>query len=63
MANLKLKVVSQEKQLIDTEVSQITAPTSEGEITVLPGHIPLYTKMQDGVARYLTDGQEHFCRL
>jgi F-type H+-transporting ATPase subunit epsilon len=60
MANLKLKVVSQEKQLIDTEVSQITAPTSEGEITVLPGHIPLYTKMQDGVARYLTDGQEHF---
>ncbi len=60
MANLRLKVVSQEKQLVDTTASQITAPTTEGEITILPGHIPLFTKMQEGVVRYLTDGVEHF---
>jgi len=55
MAKLQLKVVSQERELIDTSVDQLTIPTVEGEITVLPGHIPLVTRLQPGELRYGSD--------
>lgn len=48
MAKLHLKVVSQEKSLLDSNVDSVTAMTTEGEITILPGHIPLFTKLDTG---------------
>ena len=57
---LKLKVVSQERELLNTDqVSQITAPTTEGEITILPDHIPLFTRITTGELRYLYQGKEN----
>ena len=50
---LHLTIVSQERQLIDQLVDAITAPASEGEITILAGHIPLMSKLQYGELRYL----------
>jgi len=48
MSKLTLQVVSQEKELLHAEVDAVTAPTSEGEITVLPDHVPLITKINVG---------------
>jgi F-type H+-transporting ATPase subunit epsilon len=45
---LKLKVITPEKVVLDEEVTQVTLPTTEGEITVLPGHIPLVTLLSKG---------------
>lgn len=59
MAELKLQIVSQEKQLVNTTASKVTAPTTEGEITLLPYHIPLFTQLQTGVLLYTTDGVDH----
>lgn len=56
---LKLTIVSQEQQLIDTPADQVTAVTSEGEITVLPGHIPLFTRLKEGVLRYTLGRDEY----
>lgn len=56
---LKLTIVSQEQQLIDTPADQVTAVTSEGEITILPGHIPLFTRLKEGVLRYTLDRDEY----
>lgn len=58
MAKLKLVVVSQEKKLTDESVNYVTAVTSEGEITILPGHIPLFSKLVTGELRYGETGQE-----
>ena len=55
MAKLQLKVVSQERALLDTSVDQLTISTVEGEITVLPGHVPLVTRLQPGELRYNSD--------
>ncbi|MEX0895987.1 MAG: ATP synthase F1 subunit epsilon [Patescibacteria group bacterium] len=55
MAKLQLSVVSQEKSLINTQVDAVTAVTASGEITVLPGHIPLFTKLDTGVLRFTED--------
>lgn len=50
---LTLDLVTQEKRLLKTVVKQITVETINGEITILPGHIPLVTKLTQGLLRYL----------
>ncbi len=52
MAKITLIVVSQEKQLLSTEVESITLPATEGEMTVLPGHIPMFSPLQPGILTY-----------
>lgn len=55
MSKLHLKVVSQEKALLDTEVDSVTADTTGGQITILPDHIPLFTKLDTGELEYRTN--------
>jgi F-type H+-transporting ATPase subunit epsilon len=59
MAKLSLKVVSQERALLDTSVDSVTAITVQGAITILPGHIPLFTKLDTGELIYRIDNTEH----
>ncbi|MCB9800699.1 MAG: ATP synthase F1 subunit epsilon [Pseudomonadales bacterium] len=59
MQKLKLTVVSQEKKLLETEVESVSAVTTQGEITVLARHIPLFTQLQTGELRYLEGDKEH----
>jgi F-type H+-transporting ATPase subunit epsilon len=59
MSKLSLKVVSQEKALLDASVDSVTAVTTQGTITILPGHIPLFTKLGTGELVYRTEGKEH----
>ncbi len=49
MSYLTLKVITPEKKLIeDTQIDSITFPTKEGQITVLPNHIPLVSQTETG---------------
>jgi F-type H+-transporting ATPase subunit epsilon len=52
---LTLDIVTQEKRLLTVETRQVTAETVDGEITILPGHIPLLTRLKEGLLRYLDD--------
>lgn len=52
---LTLDVVTQETRLLTVEAKQITAETAAGQITLLPGHISLVTKLREGLLRYLDD--------
>ena len=45
---LKLKIVTPEKLILEEMVDQVTFPTTEGEITVLPEHIPLIAGLKSG---------------
>lgn len=51
---LKLDIVTQEKKLLTEEVSSLTVQTIEGEITILPSHVPLLTRLTEGVMRFTT---------
>lgn len=55
---LTLNIVTQEKKLLEESVESLTAPTTEGEITILSGHIPLFTKLQTGELIYRVNGKE-----
>jgi F-type H+-transporting ATPase subunit epsilon len=59
MAKLLLTVVSQEKQLVSTQADSITVPTTEGELTILPGHIPLFSQLQTGELVYRVGKEEN----
>lgn len=57
MARLFLEVVTPEDALISQEVDMVTAPGTEGEFGVLPGHVLFLSGIVPGELRY-TDGSE-----
>lgn len=45
---INLKIITLEGVFFSGEVSEIILPTEMGQITVLPNHIPLISKVKDG---------------
>ena len=46
---MKLSIITPERILIDSEeVTRVTLPTTDGEITVLSGHAPVITILNPG---------------
>ncbi|HEV7423660.1 MAG TPA: ATP synthase F1 subunit epsilon [Candidatus Paceibacterota bacterium] len=54
---LKLKIVTPERLILEEMVDQISLPTTEGEITVLPDHIPLIVGLASGDVVALVSGE------
>lgn len=62
--NLTLDIVTQEKRLLTVETARVTVETEMGEITVLPGHIPLLAKLNEGLLRFEDDkGREEIVAI
>jgi F-type H+-transporting ATPase subunit epsilon len=55
---LILKIITPEKVILEESVDQVTIPTTEGEITVLPGHIPLVAILGKGDIVAKTNGED-----
>ncbi len=53
---LTFELTTPERVVEKKEVDGVTVPTQEGEITVLPGHVPLVSNLKPGVAT-LHDGK------
>jgi len=45
---IQLKIVTPEKLILEELVDSVTVPTTEGEITILPDHIPLIASISSG---------------
>jgi len=54
---LKLKIVTPERLVLEELCEQVSLPTTEGEITVLPGHIPLIAGIRSGDVVALISGE------
>jgi F-type H+-transporting ATPase subunit epsilon len=46
---IKFEIVTPERVVLKQEALQVTVPTTSGEITILPDHIPLVSVLQSGV--------------
>lgn len=46
---IKFEIVTPEKTVLKEPITQITVPTRDGEITVLPKHVPLVSILKPGV--------------
>lgn len=54
---LKLKIITPERLVLEELVDQVTLPTTEGEITILPEHIPLISGLASGDVVAFTNGE------
>ena len=49
--SLTLEIVTPEAKVYSDTIDSVVIPTVEGEIGILPGHIPLLTQVDDGELR------------
>lgn len=54
---LTLEIITPEAKVYSDTIDSVVIPTVEGEIGILPGHIPLVTQVQDGELRVQKGGQ------
>jgi F-type H+-transporting ATPase subunit epsilon len=54
---LELKIITPERLILQEMVDQVSLPTTNGEITILPGHIPLISGLASGDIVAMTDGE------
>lgn len=55
----RLKIITPERQVLDTEVTQVTATARDGEVSILPDHEPLVTALGIDVLTYWEKGEPH----
>ncbi len=57
----QLDIVTPEKRVLSESVDSVVLPGSEGELGILPSHIPLVTALSPGELSYVKSGKtEHF---
>ncbi len=58
-STIQLKIVTPERIVVDIAVTQVSIPTEQGEITVLPNHVPLVGLLKTGELQATTvEGSE-----
>jgi F-type H+-transporting ATPase subunit epsilon len=60
MAKLQVELVTAEGRLVSKEADFVIAPGIEGELGVLPRHIPLLTPLRPGEVTVRNDGQDEY---
>ncbi|HWA09931.1 MAG TPA: ATP synthase F1 subunit epsilon [Opitutaceae bacterium] len=53
---LTLEIVTPEARVYSDTIDTVVIPTVEGEVGILPGHIPLLTQIEDGELRVTKNG-------
>ncbi len=59
MKTIKLIIATPERVTLEAMVDQVTIPTTTGEITILPGHVPLVGIIKPGELMTKTNGIEN----
>lgn len=62
-ASIKFKIATPEKVVYEDDIFQVSIPTTTGEITVLPHHIPLVSILQAGELRIKDKEGEHLMAI
>ncbi|OGL96225.1 ATP synthase F1 subunit epsilon, partial [Candidatus Uhrbacteria bacterium RIFOXYA2_FULL_41_8] len=58
MQKLHLKIVTPERIVFEDSVDSVSVMTENGEITILPNHVPLVSLLRSGEMRLKDDKQE-----
>lgn len=62
-AAFSLSVVAPDRKVVETMVTSVVAPGTEGYLGVMAGHIPMIVSLKPGLLEYKGDGQEHFVAI
>lgn len=61
--NLHVEIITPEKVVYKDDVSEIVVPTETGQITILPNHVNLLTKILPGEMLIKKGTQEHYLAI
>src|SRR5438105_14915241 len=59
-ATLKLEIVTPDAKTYSEEVEMVTLPGTEGEMGILPQHVPLMTQIVPGEITARKEGRDYF---
>lgn len=59
MATMHVDVVSAEALIFEGEAEFVALPGQDGELGILPRHVPLITRIRPGAVRIKVPGQSH----
>lgn len=59
MAKLHLQLVTPERTVLTEELASLICPTTDGQITILPGHAPLISTLVSGELIAKNGGEDH----
>lgn len=57
---LNLKIITPKKIVLEDEVDSVTAPTADGEVTILSHHENLFSMLNEGIIKIKKKGQEQY---
>ena len=57
---MKLTVLNLKETLFEGEVQSITLPAEQGELTILPNHVPIITSLKKGTISALVSPGERY---
>lgn len=60
MSKIKFEIVTIERVVYSDEVDVVVAPGTEGQLAILPSHVPLMTTLQPGELMVRKDGEESY---
>ena len=55
---LHVRVITPKRVIKETDATSVTAPGSEGEMTILPRHTNIFSMLQDGLVTIRNKGSE-----
>ncbi|TXH02244.1 MAG: ATP synthase F1 subunit epsilon [Candidatus Moraniibacteriota bacterium] len=57
---MEVKIITPKKVVFEQTIDEITLPASDGEITILPRHVALFSMLKEGVVTILKGNEETF---
>jgi len=55
---LNLKIIAPDKLIADSQVEQVSLPSVDGYLGILPGHVALVAALGEGEITYVSQGKE-----
>lgn len=63
MAKIHLRIITPKKIVREDEVTSVTVPGREGEMTILPHHINLFSLLNEGIVKIKKDQEEDYLSI
>lgn len=58
-----LEIITPERVAFSNEVEMITAQSADGEIGILPAHVPLFSRLVEGEIKIIQKGEESYLAI
>ena len=58
-----LRIITPKKKILEEEIRSVTLPSFEGEITILPHHVNLFSLLVEGVVKIKYEKKEDFLAI